>query len=449
MSSSRLLARSASSITRTDVCAFCHVRQLLPIGRNSAFRPPTEAAQPSVFRRTYAQKLDVKRLRADVDKKARLGWYKLTKGQKILLLEPDVAEAIYNDFAAHKDRKEYGKLIKQLITKYNVTSEHISGLALMTYSIPDLSDPTKRAMLPPSPHKINAGLILQGCAEIEDPLAIKHIMTAIYLNTYTTAPGARDIALLFPKSEILKYRKSLEALKIDGKDDPEALTLHGLFLEKENQPAKARLLYEKALQMPWVYQYNIQARHPAQLPIIAPWNALGYLLKDSKDPATREKAKWAFEQGAHKGDDPLSYYELSAFNDRSSVEWLKCTSKAAASGHREAMFSLAQFYRVLSATDSPLLQSDTSGKLKSALDWLLGWRQGSSTRLAIEWYEAAGNAGHKAALLQLADWYEVSDGKEKAREVLQRIVEPGEGREEEFPEIVHKAKGRLSGIRTV
>lgn len=40
----------------------------------------------------------------------------MTKGQKILLLEPSVAEAIYNDFVAHKDRKEYGKIIKQLMT---------------------------------------------------------------------------------------------------------------------------------------------------------------------------------------------------------------------------------------------------------------------------------------------------------------------------------------------
>jgi len=58
----------------------------------------------------------VKRLREDVDKRSRLGWYKMTKGQKILLLEPHVAEAIYNDFVAHKDRKEYGKLVKQLMT---------------------------------------------------------------------------------------------------------------------------------------------------------------------------------------------------------------------------------------------------------------------------------------------------------------------------------------------
>lgn len=116
MSSSRALARSSRSLLRADVCAFCQLRPSLPIGRNTSFRPSTQAAQPLVSRRNYAQKLDVKRLRADVDKKARRGWYMMTREQKILLLQPDVAEAIYNDFVAHKDQKEYGKLVKRLIS---------------------------------------------------------------------------------------------------------------------------------------------------------------------------------------------------------------------------------------------------------------------------------------------------------------------------------------------
>lgn len=119
MSSSRALARSASSIIQSDVCAFCHTRQLLPMG-HSNFRLPAKAIQPSILRRTYAQRLDVTRLRADVDKRARVGWYKLTKQQRILLLEPDVAEAIYSDFVAHKDRKDYGKQIKQLMTSLSI-----------------------------------------------------------------------------------------------------------------------------------------------------------------------------------------------------------------------------------------------------------------------------------------------------------------------------------------
>lgn len=330
--------------------------------------------------------------------------------------------------------------------EYGASFEDIAGLALVTYTIPDLSDKAKRAMLPPSPHKTIAGLILQGCAENENRLAVKHIMTAVYLSTYTTAPGARDIALLFPKSEILKYQKTLEKLASEG--DPEALTLQGLFAEKENQPAKAKLLYEKALQIKWVYQYAPAGRHPSQLPIMAPWNALGYLLKDSKDPALRDEARNAFEQGASKGDDPLSYYELAAFHDRGSVEWLKCVSKAAASSHREAMVKLAEFYRDVDG-DPSLLKSSQSSKMQQALNWLLGWKQGSAARLAVEWFEAAGQAGHKGALLQLADWYERTGEKELARDVLQRIVEPVEADStENWAGVVHQAKGRLSGVQT-
>lgn len=201
--------------------------------------------------------------------------------------------------------------------------------------------------------------------------------------------------------------------------------------------------------MSWVYQYSAQARHPAQLPVIAPWNALGLLLKDSRDAAAREQAQWAFEQGARKGDDPLSCFEYACFLDRSSADWLKFTSKAAASGHREAMFQLARFYRDVSGDDASPVQADKSGGLKSALGWLLGWREGSARELSVEWFDAAGRAGHKAAWMQLAEWYEADGEKEKATELFKRIVEPNEtGKEEEFPQVVHRAKGKLTGIRT-
>ena len=113
MSSYSVLARSASVALRSEICSFCRARPSLPIGRNAAAAQPVASR---VYRRSYAQKLDVKRLRADVDKRSRLGWYRMTKDQKILLVQPDVAEAIYNDFVAHKDGKEYGKLVGQLVS---------------------------------------------------------------------------------------------------------------------------------------------------------------------------------------------------------------------------------------------------------------------------------------------------------------------------------------------
>lgn len=321
----------------------------------------------------------------------------------------------------------------------------------MTFSIPDLSDPAKRAMLPPSQHKTTAGLMLQGCADIQDPLAIKHILAAVYLHTYTTFPNVRDTALLFPKSAIQQYRQTLATLQLAGNPDPEALTLHGQFLEQENRPADARALYERALQLPWIYAYNVRARHPAQLPVPAPWIALGALLKAAPDAsASAAAARAAFELGAEKGDDPLAWYELSLFHAERGAHWLKCVSKAAASGHREAMLQVARFYRDLSAGGIAL--EAKGGALKAALDWLLGWRAGGApgaARLAEEWFEAAGGAGHKGAMLELADWCEARGRGDEARRLLGRIVEPDEsGKDEEFAAAVHQAKGRLSGVRT-
>ncbi len=157
---------------------------------------------------------------------------------------------------------------------------------------------------------------------------------------------------------------------------------------------------------------------------------------------------------ANKADDPLSYYELSKFHDRSSEEWLRCISKAAASGFQEAQLELARFYRDIAPKDSTLLQSDQSGALKKALNWLLGWRADSAIRLAIEWFETAGKNGHKLAMLELANLYESLGEKENAQDQLRRIVaeipklEAGTGTmPEKWPEVVNEAKRRLAGVR--
>ncbi|KAG9201382.1 hypothetical protein G6514_005754 [Epicoccum nigrum] len=375
----------------------------------------------------------------------------MTRDQKILLLQPDVAEAIYNDFVAHKDGKEYGKLVKQLVSKYNTTTEHLAGLAIMTFSIPDLSDPAKRALLPPSPHKPTAMQLLQGCADLRDPLAVKHLLTAIYLANFTASPlaAAVEMAFLVPRSAIPALRASLASLKIAGHDDPEALTLLGLFLEAENHPAKARAAYQAALAVPWVYAYSVQARHPAQLPVAPPWIALGYLLRGARDPTEQALARGVFELGAKKGDDPLACWEYASYLSKGEGEgegverneWLRFASKAAASGHREAMLVLARFYREVAAG-----REVRSGLLAAELHWLLGWKNGSAMRLAREWYHAAGRAGQKEAWMELAEWYMQEGEGEMATSVLQAIVQPVEkGREEEFPQVVLRAKRMLEG----
>lgn len=125
MSPSRFLARSASLAARSDVCVFFHTRQQFANARNSSFRFSAGTLQP---RRTYALNLDVKRLRTDVDKRSRVGWYILQKKQGALLVNADKAEAIYKDFVAHNHTKSYRSLVKSFTTSSSRPSLFISVL---------------------------------------------------------------------------------------------------------------------------------------------------------------------------------------------------------------------------------------------------------------------------------------------------------------------------------
>lgn len=273
-------------------------------------------------------------------------------------------------------------------------------------------------------------------------------MTAVYLSTQTANPVYKEIVGLIPQSEIPQYRKTLEKIGSQAQSialGPEALTLQGLFLEKEGQKQKARVAYEEAIKRSH-FKFNPRARHPMQLPLITPWNALGYLLKSDKDANTQKQAKTYFEKGALEGDDPLSYFELAAFEERASAKWLHYTSKAAASGHREAMVNLASFYHDVSLQPLRIL---ADSKIKSALSWLMGWKDGSAAALAREWLGAAANVGHKPSLVKLADYYEANGDMERARETLRRVLDPpiSAERGEEWPLLVQQAGKRLAGIR--
>jgi hypothetical protein len=282
----------------------------------------------------------------------------------------------------------------------------------------------------------------------EDPFAIVHILTAVYLAQSSSNTVAKDIARLFSKSEIAKYRTTLDAVtQISHKTalGPDALTLKGLFLEQEGEKHKAKELYELAITRSGV-KYTPDSRNPMQLPLLAPWNALGYLLKSDKDPNVRAEAKKYFEMGALKGDDPLSYYELADFEPRAGTKWLQYTSKAAASGHKQAAINLANFYQEVAAKDSPIL---TDSSVRNALNWLLKWRPGSAAALAREWLQVASNIGHKPSMLQLADYHDSTGNPERAKEYLRQMLEPPgtANQSEEWPQLVQLARKRLAGIR--
>lgn len=419
------------------------------------------------MRRNYAtQTLDIGQIRANGDERTRTGFYQLSKMQGSLSMESDKANAIYKEFLANKNKLNHGSNVRKLanrmlsccnschthiltLTEYKAKIEDITDLALVTHKIPDVSDPDKKRKLPPSLHKPTAGLMLQGCAQTGEPLAIVHILTAVYSSSVTSFKAAHDIARMFPKSEIAKYRLTLEELC--SKSDtialgPDALTLKGLFLEMEQQRQKAREAFELAIKRSHL-DIKKGSRNPLQLPLITPWNAMGYLLRSDKDPAVQANAKSYFLLGAHKADDPLSCFEASTYEPRTSPDWLKLTSRAAASGHKQATVNLAEFYNEISVKDSPLLNN--SG-LRKALDWLLSWRKGSAAALlAQEWLQAASKLGHKPSTMQLADRCESMGDHEQAADYLRRIVTPPESasEDEEWPQLVQAAQRRLSGVR--
>lgn len=401
------------------------------------------------WRRGYAtQRLDVVRLRADVDQRARSGFYQLSRVQGALRLAPDKANAIYKEFLSHKDRRDHGANVRQLAKRYRVNIEDITDLALVTYRIPDLSDPKKRSQLPPSMHKSTAGLILQACAQAGEPLAVVHILTAVYVSSCSSEKAAHEIARMFPRSAIVKYRSKLEELCLNSKTialGPDALTLKGLFSQMEGERQKAKEAFELAIARSHL-AFKKGMRSPLQLPLVTPWNALGYLLRSDKDPAVQAEAKRHFLLGAQKADDPLSCFEASQYEPRTSPDWLQLTSRAAASGHKQAIINLAEFYQEISMNDTPI--TDHPG-MRKALNWLLSWRTGSAAALAQEWHQAASNLGHKPSMLQLADSCESAGDFERAAEHLRRIIEPptSANQIEEWPQLVKVAQKRLAGIR--
>lgn len=290
--------------------------------------------------------------------------------------------------------------------------------------------------------------MLRGCALAEEPLAIVHILTAMYLGPTNKTPIVRELLSIFTKNDLNTYQKTLDKLAARSKTfdlGPEALTLQGLFAENRGEKELAKTFYVEAVERSTL-KFVPGSRHPMQLPLISPWNALGYLLKSDQNPDVREQAKAYFKKGAYEGDDPLSYYELAAFEDRSSALWLQYISKAAATGHSEAMARLADFYREVSVDESPLLTPSN----RKSLNWLLSWKDGSAKNLAREWLQAASQNGHKPSSLQLADLCESTGDHEGAKEYLRAILEPPDptaNQIEEWPQLVHLAKRRLAGIK--
>ncbi|KAH6200103.1 hypothetical protein HBI53_156660 [Parastagonospora nodorum] len=460
MSSSRLPTRG-SVLARAVKCYLsCNVHQIAAntnaLGAlKHSFQPIKRARVTGIdgARRAYAtssgQRHDVQRYRKDVDERGRLGYYVLSKQQGALHMESAKANAIVKEFLAKQKTMDHRSNIQHLATKYRVSIEDLASLAIVTFKVPDISDKKRRAEIPPSQNAPLGGCMLQGCAQAEEPLAIMQVLTAVYLAGSTDGAPYRTLASLFPQAEVAKYRKILETLCTKAKTfplGPEVLTLQGLFLEREGRTDRAKELYTEAVQR-CHFKFTPGSRHPLQLPLVTPWNALGYLLKTEKTPDAQMQARECFKKGAVEGDDPLSCHELATLLDKADPDWLLYTSKAAASGHRQATVDLADFYHEASSKDSPLLENSL---MRKALNWLLEWKRGDPAILAREWLQAASSMDHKPSALQLADYHESIGDKEGTKDYLRKVAElpSSPGQTEEWPQLVQAAKRRLAGITT-
>ncbi|KAF2248344.1 hypothetical protein BU26DRAFT_428321 [Trematosphaeria pertusa] len=359
----------------------------------------------------------------------------------LLAVKPNVADRIVAEFeAASKDKVDPATNVRQLAKKYKLQLGDLTYIAIPILRIPDVKDPNAR--LPPSQHPNIAARLLLACSAAKEYLATLQILSAVYLSTMDGFPTAKDIVRLFSTAEIDECKRMLETLAEEGNTD--AMTLQGQFLERAGQQQQAQALYEKALEK-CDTKFNPMIPHPMAEPRMPPWTALGLMMQSKNTPQARAKAKAAFEKGAVKADDPLAYYHLASFENGRNTNWLKYMNKAAASGHLEAQYNLANFYMDV-GMDKTALSKDR--KITRAITWMTQWRQGSADNLAREWFKVAADSGHKPSMLELAELYGIEGDEEKSKDYLRRMAEsPPAKKTEKWPQLAELARKRLAGVK--
>ncbi|KAJ4294165.1 hypothetical protein N0V90_007855 [Kalmusia sp. IMI 367209] len=326
--------------------------------------------------------------------------------------------------------------IAEIKSEYKIRVVNIAYLAIPLFRVPDVKD--SKAQLPPSQQGPVAAGILRACSAAKDLTSTLQILNAVYYSSNGfDIPQAVDIARLFTANDISDCKKMLAQLAEEG--NAHAMTLHGRFLEQSGKTQEARDLYVKALEK---YDTKIHRGypHPMALPWLTPWMALVNLQTANTTSESISKVKEALEFGALKADDPMAYYRLANLQEPKSHNWLAYMSKAAASGHSDAMYRLGQFYLDVHADPSGFLNH---AKFRSALKFMTSWRQTGALNFAKEWFNAAAIGGHKPSILQLVDLY--GGDKEKQRVYLRAMLEdPPKGVKEEWPHLVMQARKRLA-----
>lgn len=322
-------------------------------------------------------------------------------------------------------------------------------LAIPMFRIPDVNDTTRQ--LPPSSNAPVAASLLFACSAAGDVQATLQILNAVYYSSKVhNMPKAAEIARLFTPKNISDCRKMLEQLA-EGKDgksgatgDANAMTLHGKFLELAGDREQARYFYEKALER---YDTTIWRGypHPMALPWLTPWMELVNLEEASPTPSVEKMTK-ALTFGTLKADDPMAYYKLATLQDSKSPKWLTYMSKAAASGHPEAMYKLGQFYHEVQAQPLEFLKNTGFSK---ALNFITSWRRNAAADFGMEWLNAAATGGHKPATMEMARLYERNEQEDEARNCLEVVAaQPPNGVPEEWPHLAMHARQRLAALQS-
>jgi hypothetical protein len=120
MSSSRLATRTLPRLSGARPCVFCHSRQYAQTCTIAATTPSIRPSGRAIAGRVRAyatasgQKLDTSRLRADVDERARSGFYALSHQQGSLLMDRVKTNSIAKEFIARKKTMDHGSNVKGL-----------------------------------------------------------------------------------------------------------------------------------------------------------------------------------------------------------------------------------------------------------------------------------------------------------------------------------------------
>ena len=120
MAFSRIASRSVRAAAKIEPCIICQSRQItLAAHRSGAAKlsPLSRRHAIGTQVRSYAtpKRLDGPRARADVDARSRLGFYTMMKQQKILKMEPHMAQSIYHDFLTQKGNVDHGTNVLRLM----------------------------------------------------------------------------------------------------------------------------------------------------------------------------------------------------------------------------------------------------------------------------------------------------------------------------------------------